>query len=220
MNFYIKTFVISILTLIMFTSCSRKMGSNENKVITEPNIPYEVQVLKHQEKLNADYADKSVSILTEEERKKFIEMAGHPFFPIDKKFSIMADFEAYENPERIGFKTSTTRIAEYKVYGKADFTLEGKSFSLLLYQSVKTYPGYEDYLFLPFTDLTSGAESYGGGRYIDVRIPEDKTKIVIDFNLSYHPYCAYTSGYSCPIPPPENYIDHRIEAGIKHLELK
>jgi len=93
---------------------------------------------------------------------------------------------------------------------------------LFLYQDARAFTNklYKDHLFLPFTDLTSGEESYGGGRYIDLKVPADKTKIVIDFNKSYQPYCAYTDGYSCPIPPTENFIDYRIEAGIQHLDIK
>lgn len=190
----------------------------EHEVISEP-MPYEVEVLKHQEKLNADYSNKDESILSEKKRKQFIAAGGHPFFPIDKTYRVEANFEVFDDPEKIKMKTSTSRMAEYKIYGKASFTLDDKPFTLILYQSLIKYPGYEDSLFLPFTDLCSGEEAYGAGRYIDVKIPEDKSKIVIDFNKSYQPYCAYTSGYSCPIPPAENFIDHKITAGIKHLEL-
>ena len=71
-----------------------------------------------------------------------------------------------------------------------------------------------DHLFLPFTDNTNGVETYGGGRYIDLKIPAGNT-INIDFNKAYNPYCAYSDKYSCPIPPPENHLDIEIKAGIK-----
>ena len=77
-----------------------------------------------------------------------------------------------------------------------------------------TEDDYEDYLFLPFLDETNGLESYGGGRYINVRIPEGDT-MIIDFNKSYNPFCAYNDKYSCPIVPRENYLKTRIEAGVK-----
>ena len=73
--------------------------------------------------------------------------------------------------------------------------------------------GLEDYLFLPFIDDTNGEESYGGGRYIDLRIPEGDT-IVIDFNKSYNPYCAYNDKYSCPIVPRINYLALEVRAGV------
>ncbi|WP_321538818.1 DUF1684 domain-containing protein [Flavobacterium piscinae] len=69
-------------------------------------------------------------------------------------------------------------------------------------------------MFLPFTDLTSGIESYGGGRYIDLKIQEGKIW-TIDFNQAYNPYCAYNEKYSCPIVPEENDLKVEIKAGVK-----
>ena len=73
---------------------------------------------------------------------------------------------------------------------------------------------YKDYLFLPFSDLTCGSESYIGGKYIDLKIPKGDT-IVIDFNTSYNPYCAYSPKYSCPKVPLENDLKIEIRAGVK-----
>jgi uncharacterized protein (DUF1684 family) len=86
---------------------------------------------------------------------------------------------------------------------------------LNVYQShtLREKEGYKDYLFLPFTDLTNGNETYGSGRYIDLRIPERET-IIIDFNKAYNPYCAYNYGYACPIPPKENKLKVEIRAGV------
>ena len=69
-------------------------------------------------------------------------------------------------------------------------------------------------MFLPFSDLTSGNETYGGGRYIDLEIPKGKT-ITIDFNQAYNPYCAYNPKYSCPIVPAENELLTNVNAGVK-----
>jgi uncharacterized protein (DUF1684 family) len=77
-----------------------------------------------------------------------------------------------------------------------------------------TTEGFEDYLFLPFLDDTNGETSYAGGRYLDLRIPKNDL-IILDFNETYNPYCAYNERYSCPIVPRENYIPLKIEAGIK-----
>ena len=78
-------------------------------------------------------------------------------------------------------------------------------------------PHYRDYLFIPFKDLTNGKESYGGGRYIDLRMRQlDKDKVILDFNKSYNPYCAFSEEYSCPIPPKENHLTIAIEAGEKN----
>ncbi len=77
--------------------------------------------------------------------------------------------------------------------------------------------GYDDYLFLPFLDETNGDESYGGGRYVEARIPAGDT-LIINFNEAYNPYCAYNERYSCPIVPRANYINTRIKAGVKAFD--
>ena len=74
---------------------------------------------------------------------------------------------------------------------------------------------YKDYLFMLFTDKTSGITSYGGGRYLDLRIPKNGNKLHIDFNKAYNPYCAYNHKYSCPIPSNDDYLDMEIKAGVK-----
>ena len=67
-------------------------------------------------------------------------------------------------------------------------------------------------LFVPFLDATSGTETYGAGRYLDLEPEEDET-YALDFNLAYHPYCVYARSYSCPLTPAENRLPDRIEAG-------
>ena len=77
-------------------------------------------------------------------------------------------------------------------------------------------PGLEDYLFVPFTDLTNGHDSYGGGRYLDLRIPpKGVTTMQLDFNRAYNPSCAYNRGYSCPVPPAENRLAATIPVGVR-----
>jgi uncharacterized protein (DUF1684 family) len=73
---------------------------------------------------------------------------------------------------------------------------------------------YRDYLFLPFIDQTNGEETYGGGRYVDLRIPEGDT-LIIDFNKAYNPYCAYNKKYSCPLVPAVNELKTSVTAGVK-----
>jgi len=116
-------------------------------------------------------------------------------------------------------KTTTDRLPVYKLYATANFKLNGENFSLEIYQNEKLLltPDYEDYLFLPFTDLTNGESSYGGGRYIDLLLPEGKS-IIIDFNQSYNPYCAYNEKYSCPIPPKYNHLNVEVFAGVKKFD--
>lgn len=166
-----------------------------------------------QKNLDREYADKKESPLTEKDRQEF---KGLDYFPVDGKYFVEAKFIRTENEQPFEMKTSTARRPMYVKYGEAVFTIDSKECRLNIYRSIdlsKTEK-YRDYLFLPFLDLTSGEESYGGGRYIDLKIPEGDT-IVIDFNRAYNPYCAYNSKYSCPVTPRENTLDVAIKAGVK-----
>ena len=113
-------------------------------------------------------------------------------------------------------KTSTSRTPIYIKYGEITFTLEGKELKLNVYRDIELSKkaAYKDDLFLPFSDLTSGKESYIGGRYIDLKLPKGDT-IVVDFNTAYNPYCAYNYNYSCPLVPLENDLDVEVKAGVK-----
>jgi uncharacterized protein len=113
-------------------------------------------------------------------------------------------------------KTTTSRTPLYVKYGELYFTIDGKNLKLNVYKNLDLSKklGYEDYLFLPFSDLTCGKESYIGGRYVDMKVQKGKTWI-IDFNKAYNPYCAYNYEYSCPIVPLENDLDVEILAGVK-----
>lgn len=174
-----------------------------------------LESLKAQIKLNSEFANPETTILTPEDFRTFKEL---DFYPIDEKYIVNARFVRTPDEKPFLMPTTTTRTPEYVKYGEAHFSIDGKDFVLSLFKNTQPYnePGYEDYLFLPFTDLTSGDGSYGGGRYLDQRIPEGDT-FVIDFNKAYNPYCAYNPKYSCPIPPKENDLLIRIEAGVKNF---
>jgi len=162
---------------------------------------------------NKEFGTAETTILTEEDFNAFEKLA---FYPINLKYRVEAKFIRTPNEAPFLMPTTTERLPEYVKYGEVHFTIEGKQLKLNLYKNTEPYdePGYEDYLFVPFTDLTSGDGSYGGGRFLDARIPEGET-IVLDFNKAYNPYCAYNAKYSCPIPPKENDLLVRIEAGVK-----
>ena len=166
-----------------------------------------------QANLNKEFANREESPLTDEDFKVFQSL---DFYPIDEKFTVEAKFVSTPKEKVFKMKTSTTRLPEYKKYGELFFQIDGKSFKLNVYQNIELSKkeGYEDYLFLPFSDLTCGKESYIGGRYIDMRIPKTET-VTIDFNKAYNPYCAYNHKYSCPIVPLENDLPIEILAGVK-----
>ncbi|MFV8270033.1 DUF1684 domain-containing protein [Flavobacterium sp. GT2N3] len=170
-------------------------------------------VAKFQTELNAEYADAKTSPLTAEDLAEFKTL---DFYPIDEKFFVTAKFVRTENEQPFEMKTSTDRKPLYVKYGELSFRIEGSDFKLNVYKNIELSKKeeYKDYLFLPFSDLTSGTESYIGGKYIDLRIPKGET-LIIDFNTSYNPYCAYNSKYSCPKVPLENDLNLEIKAGVK-----
>jgi uncharacterized protein len=141
------------------------------------------------------------------------------FYPVDKRYQVVAKFSEPADSKWISFPTSGTLTKVFKVYGILDFQLRGKPLQLRVYQSqdLLLNPDYKNYLFLPFTDSTTGNETYEGGRYIDLATTDiHDGLVVIDFNKTYNPYCAYVSGkYNCPIPPKENSLPVAIRAGEK-----
>ena len=170
-------------------------------------------VEKFQNELNAEYADAKTSPLLPEDLKTFQTL---DFYPANEKFYVVAKFIRTENEQPFEMKTSTDRKPVYVKYGEAHFSIDGQTFQLNIYRNIELSKKeqYKDYLFLPFSDLTCGNESYIGGKYIDMKIPQGDT-IVIDFNTSYNPYCAYSHKYSCPKVPLENDLKIAIRAGVK-----
>lgn len=166
-----------------------------------------------QKNLNEEFADAKKSPLTEEDRLAFEAL---DIFPIDENFIVESTFTKSKNEKSFEMKTTTDRAPLYVKYGEISFVLNGEKFNLNVYQNLELIkrPGFKKHLFLPFSDLTSGNETYIGGRYIDLQIPKGKT-ITIDFNQAYNPYCAYNYKYSCPIVPLENDLATHIKAGVK-----
>ncbi|PHS64901.1 MAG: hypothetical protein COB12_07440 [Flavobacterium sp.] len=185
-------------------------------VISQTNKELIKEIEKVQHELNEEYSNPKTSILDSLDQLTF---KGLHFYPINLKFKVEAKFVRTPDEKPFLMKTSSERLPEYVKYGEAHFTIDGKDLVLNIFQSTnhENKEGFEDYLFIPYTDLTSGDGSYGGGKYIDGRIPEGDT-ISIDFNKAYNPYCAYSHRYSCPIPPEENDLLVRIEAGVKAYE--
>ncbi|SDL43723.1 hypothetical protein SAMN04488034_10495 [Salinimicrobium catena] len=164
-----------------------------------------------QKQMNRDFKDPETSPLPPKERKKFTAL---DFFSIDTAFTVVAEFvrTPYESPFEM--PTTTDRKPVYVKYGELFFSLKGKEFKLNVYQNQDPKKGYEDYLFLPFTDLTNGETTYSGGRYLDMMLPKS-SEVLLDFNKAYNPYCAYSGDYSCPLVPQENHLAVEIPAGVK-----
>ncbi|MFZ1799829.1 MAG: DUF1684 domain-containing protein [Chitinophagaceae bacterium] len=170
-------------------------------------------ITNFQKSLQDEYTNPVISPLSASQRKHF---KGIQFFPMNADFIVEAKFIKTNSKEVYIMETSTHMQKKYYLFAKAVFNLKGKAYTLDVYQSLdlKNKKGFENYLFIPFRDKTSGKETYGGGRYIDLIIPATGA-ITINFNKAYQPYCAYTEGYNCPLPPDENTLPVAIYAGVR-----
>ena len=211
-NFFLVC--LSFGVLLLSVSCGDGKKYHDKTAAKEiPSDRKLASIIEFQNSLNEEFSDPEVSPLPDRYRKDF---QGLEFFEPDTLYRVQAKF--VRTPDAIPFMmpTNTDRMSEEVVFGVVTFTLNGKEYQLEVYQNeeLKSEEGYEDYLFLPFTDETNGELTYEGGRYIDLTIPEEDT-LVIDFNKAYNPYCAYNKKYSCPLVPSQNHISTRILAGVK-----
>jgi len=191
------------LLFIGLISCA--LSAQNTKALTD--------VKNHQEEQNTQFRTKGKSPLTEADRKHF---KGLDFFDIDLNYRVTATFTRTPNEEFFAAGTSSGKTKFLIKYGVLNFSINGKDLTLAVYQSQQllTNPIYKDYLFLPFNDLSNGDTTYSGGRFIDLTIPKADT-VIVDFNKAYNPYCAYSDGWNCTIPPIENNLEIEIIAGVK-----
>ena len=176
---------------------------------------HQQSVRQFQAELNAEFRNLDESPLSAAERQGF---SGLPFYPTDYRYYVEATLVRDSTSQPFAMPTSTARRPLYRKYGELRFVLDGQPQHLSIYQPLDLLkrPGFADYLMLPFTDLSNGHGSYGGGRYLDLRLPPaGATTIQLDFNRAYNPSCAYNSGYSCPVPPAENRLPVAIPAGVQ-----
>ena len=158
----------------------------------------------------ADYIQNH-ELLTAADQKAFLR-----FYPLNPAYRVAARFEKYVDSPWFPMRTSGKTAQIQRKYGRLTFRIHDTVVHLMVYQGKELMQkeATRDYLFIPFTDATSGIDSYGGGRYIDCMIGDIQNSVlVLDFNKAYNPYCAYTTGYNCPIPPKENDLPVAIRAG-------
>jgi len=194
---------ISILIVFIFSTFSFLSAQDSfGKSIEEFRVNY----LK-------DFLEDERAPLKDEDALSFVK-----FFKPNKKYAVEATFEKTPKAKPFDIPTFSGISKPYIQYGWLNFSIDGKDYKLAVYQNLKlrVVPQFRDYLFLPFKDETNANGSYGGGRYLDVSTKDIKDgKMTLDFNKAYNPWCAYSDGYSCPIPPRENHLKVKILAGEK-----
>ena len=141
------------------------------------------------------------------------DFKGLQWYPINEAYRVIAKFEKNPNFEQVSMPRSAGAPEAYVKAGWLHFEIEGKALVLTAYNP---NPKDSKTLFVPFRDATSGKETYGGGRYIDTRLAEDRVEL--DFNRAYNPYCVFNFSYACPVPPDENRLSIAITAGEKMYE--
>ncbi|WP_316847266.1 DUF1684 domain-containing protein [Pedobacter psychrodurus] len=173
---------------------------------------YSEQIAKHREEYKHDFIKDNNSPL----KKKDLENLH--FYEADSTYKVLAEVELLKNEKVFKMPTFNGTSSDYYRYAHVNFILNGTKMQMTLYRSVSlsSNPVYKDHLFLPFTDESNNKETYGGGRYIDLDAKEIvDNHIEIDFNKAYNPYCAYSDGYRCPVPPEENDLQLAINVGEK-----
>lgn len=187
-----------------------------NQPLVGQRLAWKKAAQAFQKNLNEHYKDAENSPLEAADRASFTTLE---YFPIRKAWYKKAKLVLTPNSPTFEMPTVSGITKTFRKYGELHFRLKGKKRKLNVYQNQKNLsnPKYKDYLFIPFKDLSSGNETYGGGRYIDLMIPKSN-KVRLDFNQCYNPYCAYSSGWNCPIPPAENFLPVKVLAGVKRWQ--
>lgn len=140
--------------------------------------------------------------------------AGLKHYPPDVKYKITATLTPIESKKVVVLATSDGKEERYLEFAYAEFDLDGYHNKLLILEMMAMGP-IKGKLFLAFGDETSGVETYGAGRYLDITKTPGSNTITLDFNQAYNPYCAYSDNFSCPLPPRENLLRVAIRAGEK-----
>jgi uncharacterized protein (DUF1684 family) len=152
------------------------------------------------------------SPIPEKDRSVF---RGLEYYPLNEGLRFSVRLNRYPRPEQVRLATNTGEVRSGLRYGYFEFAVEGQTCRLQVYRMDDSAGGGGPSLFIPFRDATSGSETYGSGRYMDLA-ENTSGNYELDFNRAYNPYCAYNSEYSCPIPPAENTLPVPIRAGEKN----
>lgn len=182
------------LAIILYTQLSRNPSS------------YLAQLGQERERKDLQFKNDPDSPIPKAQRAAF---NGLSYFPPSAAYFTKAIFEPRENGDTLTLVTTTGSDYQVVEAGVIRFALQGFEQRLAAFRYLE--PGKDD-LFVPFSDLTSGNETYGGGRYLDIAQVEP---LMIDFNRAYNPYCVYNPDFVCPLPPASNDLQLEIRAGEK-----
>lgn len=193
---YLVLVVAAVFVLIiLFNSLSRTTSA------------YEARLLQAREQRDLTMKNSTESPISREDKTTF---EGLTYFPVDAKYLVTAELVPAERPDTIRMLLSNSRgqYTQMVRLGTLEFTMTKRPWTLTAFRELT--PEAQGQLFIPFTDLTTGVQTYGGGRYLNI---PDQVPYQLDFNRAYHPDCFYNDSYACPIPPRENHLELEVLAG-------
>lgn len=192
--------VAAVATVLLISACSSQPA--------DPAAQYAQTITKARAHKDEAFRNQPDEPVPPAQFDRFLPLS---YYPPDQEFQVPASFRPSATRTPVKIPTSTGKLRDMEVVGTLEFTLKGQKFAMLALTEAGTPP---DRLFVPFTDTTSGTETYGAGRYLEIE--RSATGIyVIDFNLAFHPFCYYNSSYDCPYPPAQNRLPIPIKAGEK-----
>jgi uncharacterized protein len=204
-----KKFLLFNFSLLLIF-CSQS-GFSQGVVYAENEKEHYAKVLEWRKQKDENYKIKEKTMLSDE---LFVDFAGLNYYNVSYSYRIIGKLKRFAERKILPIQTTGGQVYDYIIFGQVAFVLNGKSFTLNVYQSQRSAKAgtKKGALFIPFTDNTSANETFGGGRYLVLDIP-DSDQLTLDFNMAYNPYCVYDPEHSCPIPPRENNLEVAIEAG-------
>jgi uncharacterized protein len=174
----------------------------------DPGAAYASTLLAERARKDEAFARQVNQPVPADKRSEFLPLR---YFPPDQAYVVPATFSPALQRVEVRMPTSTGQVRDMELVGTLEFTLKGRALSLQSFAEPGQPP---DRLWVPFSDLTSGTETYPGGRYLE--IPRRPSGVfVIDFNRAFHPFCYYNHEYDCPYPPPRNRLPVPVRAGEK-----
>lgn len=200
-----RLFVPAVVILLAITLTSLYIKTEEDKLKI-----YKTAVDQWRLKRDTFFLEHEHSPLSGLQKKKF---EGISYYSIRPRYRIETPLIKLKKPEPIVLTTSKGKTQQYYKYAYVTAEIKKTLHTLYLYKS--DLEDESGKLFMPFTDPTNGSTTYTSGRYLDIMTQPEDEIVVLDFNLAYHPYCAYNYHYNCPLPASENSISVPIKAGEK-----
>lgn len=198
------------LLLLILLSCCFSINAQSKKLVKKSTKEFRAHY-------KADFLkDKRSPFYNKEAALKNLR-----FFRPKSKYKVACTFHRTPDEKPFEMATYSGKVKPFIKFGVLTFSFRGKQYHLSVYQNLNYKKIAPDHLFLPFKDLTSDKKTYGGGRYIDLKMTDIKgNKMMLDFNQAYNPWCAFSGGYNCPVPPKENHLTIAIKAGEKKFKKK